>query len=206
MILSLLFAKLKGLFLFIINLFRRALCCIRKRKRNCSESAVPLTQVVSSVELPNDIQDWADWGNDALIDKKPKTVQDYIALYRQQTFKPHNNEVEENVEEQLNFFEDMTPQITKQTKVLIRNKNDEGSSKILNNRLNAIDDSVNVIPSAELGEWNENSGWDGEQLLDHEAQRILREQKKLDREKRLWEQNQKKIEKHPRVLGSKLMT
>lgn len=143
MIFSLLIAKIKGFFLFIINIFRRALCCIRKRKRSCSES-VPLTQVVSSIELSNDIQDWTDWSNDAIVDKKPKTVQDYIALYRKQNLKAHSTEAEENVEDQLNFFEDMAPQITKQTKVLIRNKNDDNSSRNFNNRLNAID-SVNVI-------------------------------------------------------------
>ncbi|XP_030756920.1 receptor-binding cancer antigen expressed on SiSo cells [Sitophilus oryzae] len=204
MILTWLFSKLKGFVLFFINILRRALCCIRKRKRSYSES-VPLTHVVSGTESSNDLQDWSDWGKDNGESNKPKTIQDYIDLYREQTVKSHNQEPEESEEQDLNFFEDMTPKITRQAKVLIRNKNDP-SSRNVNSRLAAREDTATILPTAELREWDENSGWGGEQLLDQEAQKILREQKRLDRERRVWEQNQRKLEKNSKALGSKLTT
>lgn len=204
MIFTWLLHKVKAFFLFFVNLFRRALCCIRKRRT--SETVVPLTHVVSDVDKESDLESWTNWGEEIPSDNKPRTVQDYIELYRQQTVKARTIEkTDEKKNEDLNLFEDMSPKITKQTKVLIRTKNQHTES--LNNRLNVVDDSVNVMTSAELEEWDEeNRGWEGEQLLDREAQRILREQKRLEREKKAWEQHQKRLEKASRALGSKLIT
>lgn len=56
----------------------------------------------------------------------------------------------------------------------------------------------------ELREWEESSGWEGE-TLDWDAQEALRQKKRQDRERRLWEQQQKRLEKH-RTLGEKLNT
>lgn len=54
----------------------------------------------------------------------------------------------------------------------------------------------------ELREWEETSGWDGD-ILDSDAQKVLREKKRQERERRVWEQHQKRQEKANR-LGSKL--
>lgn len=60
-------------------------------------------------------------------------------------------------------------------------------------------------PTLELREWEETSGWEGE-ALDSDAQKVLREKKRLERERRVWEQHQKRQEKMNRSLGSKLST
>lgn len=57
----------------------------------------------------------------------------------------------------------------------------------------------------ELREWEETSGWEGE-TLDSDAQKVLREKKRQEREKRVWEQQQKRQERMSRSLGSKLST
>ncbi|CAG9772640.1 unnamed protein product [Ceutorhynchus assimilis] len=191
---NLIFYKIKSFFLVFINLLRRALCCFRKRRHSFKDSET-LTHVISNLEEQNDAPNWSEWG-DNFKDHKPKTVQDYIELYREQAVKARTavEKAEEDSPEQ-QFFEDMAPQIMKQTKVFVRSKNDTVSKRTVNTRLNAVEDTVNIIPSGELGEWDENSGWDGEQLLDEEAQKVLREQKRLEREKRAWEQHQKRLEK-----------
>ncbi|XP_050293865.1 receptor-binding cancer antigen expressed on SiSo cells [Anthonomus grandis grandis] len=207
MIVNWLLFKIKALFLIIPNLFRRALCCIRKRRHSYSDIE-PLTHVTSGVEGQSEAPAWTEWSEDSFRDNKPRTVQDYIELYREQTMKARMTEnVEENPEEQLNFFEDMTPQITTQTKVLIKSKNDSFNKRNVSSRLNVVEDTDNIIiPSSELEEWSESSGWEGENLLDQEAQKVLREQKRLEREKKAWEQHQKRLEKMSRTLGSKLST
>lgn len=196
--------KVKSFFVIFIYIFRRAMCCIRKRRHSNSDSE-PLTHVISNVEQQNEAPTWSEWGDDGLRESKPKTVQDYIEKYRQETMKTRTGEnAEENPEEKLNFFEDMAPEIKAQTKVLIRTKQDKRMSNT--SRLSVVEDNVRVVPSGELGEWNETSGWEGEQLLDQEAQKVLREQKRLERERKAWEQHQKRLEKTTRTLGSKLTT
>jgi len=197
--------KLKSFFLLFVNFFRRALCCFRKRRPSFSET-VQLTHVISNVD--DETHNWSEWGDDGSFrDNKPRTVQDYIEQYREQTMKARTTEdtQERTEEEALLLLGDMAPRITRQTKILVRTKHDNDKSNF-NNRLNAVEDSVNVIPSRELREWEENNGWEGELLLDQEAQQVLREQKRLEREKRAGEQHQRRLEKTSRTLGSKLAT
>ncbi|XP_018564205.1 uncharacterized protein LOC108905705 [Anoplophora glabripennis] len=202
MIVAVLLNKIKSFIFVFVNIFRRALCCFRRRRRSSCES-VPLTHVVSnSEETKNNFQTWEDWGDHA-NDRKEKTVQDHIEMYRKQTQILKQSKGEEEPEEQLNFFEDMTPNITKQTKVLI--STNQGGDFKQSNRLNFVEDSVNAIPMLELREWEETSGWEGE-ALDSDAQKVLREKKRLERERRVWEQHQKRQEKMSRSLGSKLST
>lgn len=146
MIVAVLLNKIKTFIFIFVNIVRRALCCFRRRRRSSCES-VPLTHVVSnSEEGTNNFQTWEDW--DTANDHKEKTVQDHIEMYRKQTqiLRQAKNELEP--EEQLNFFEDMTPNITKQTKVLI-NTDQSGSFK-QSNRLNFVEDSINAIVSSSV--------------------------------------------------------
>lgn len=139
--------KVKAFFLVFVNLFRRALCCIRKRRHSFSES-VQLTHVISNTDNQNEPPTWSEWSDEGFRDNKPKTVQDYIEQYREQTTKARiAQDVEENTEDQLNFFEDMAPQITAQAKVLVRTKADSVTKRNFNNRLSAVEDTVNVIVS-----------------------------------------------------------
>ncbi|EEZ97347.1 receptor-binding cancer antigen expressed on SiSo cells [Tribolium castaneum] len=194
MVVSLLVNKIKHLVLFFVSVFRRALCCFRRRRR-VSVDSVPLTHVVSN---PKDIEE--NWAWDEKPDySEPKTVQDHIELYRKRKVEAQQ-QAEVPPEERLDFFEDMAPKITKQTKVFINT--DRGAPEAPS-RLNLID-AVPVV-SGELQEWEENSGWEGE-TLDWDAQQALREKRRQDREKRLWEQQQKRQEKMNRALGARIST
>ncbi|KAJ8940953.1 hypothetical protein NQ318_006804 [Aromia moschata] len=172
MIVTVLLNKIKSLLLIFANLFRRALCCFRRRRRSSCDT-VPLTHVISNSEQEGkaEFQNWGEWED---CDSKPKTVQDHIELYRKQAEKLKQQQDAPDSEEQLNFFEDMAPKITRQTKVLIDTGHCEGGGA--SNRLNFIEDAVSVVPSLELREWEETSGWEGENL-DHDAQKALREKR-----------------------------
>ncbi|KAJ8937373.1 hypothetical protein NQ314_011921 [Rhamnusium bicolor] len=202
MILTVLLNKIKSFILIFVNLFRRALCCLRGRRRSSCDS-VPLTHVISNgEEAKGDFQNWGDW-EDTGANSKPKTVHDHIELYRKQAQVARQGQESPDPEEQLNFFEDMTPKITKQTKILINTNQGESGNSL--NRLNFVEDSVNAVPTTELREWEETSGWEGE-TLDYDAQKVLREKKRQERERKAWEQQQKRQEKMSRSLGSKLST
>lgn len=141
MIVAVLLNKIKSFIFIFVNIFRRALCCFRRRRRSSCES-VPLTHVVSNNEEGKQaLQTWDDWGDD----RKEKTVQDHIEMYRKQTQVLRQSKSESDSEEQLNFFEDMTPNITKQTKVLI--STDQGGSFKNSNRLNFVEDSISAVVS-----------------------------------------------------------
>lgn len=145
MIFTVLLNKLKSLVLIFINLFRRALCCFRRRKlSNCE--AVPLTHVVSSSESEDTtrLQNWGDW-DDGI--KEPKTVQDHIEIYRKRKTQVMRESQEIiNPEDQSKFFEDMTPNITKQTKLYLNTKQINDSENSLN-RLNFSEDALQAVVS-----------------------------------------------------------
>lgn len=81
----------------------------------------------------------------------PQTVQDHIELYRKQKAMPQRQHDDLPPEEQLNFFQDMTPKITRQTKVLLvnkdRNSTAEGDSNASpTSRLNFVGDlATNMV-------------------------------------------------------------
>ncbi|XP_066146840.1 receptor-binding cancer antigen expressed on SiSo cells [Euwallacea fornicatus] len=189
--------KLKAFLLHFINIFRRALCCFRRRKLSYSDSE-QLTHVVSN-DLDNEPSTWTEWNTETFKDK-PRTVQDYIEQYREQTIKARTEKPEENSKDE-DLFESMTPQIKAPRKVLVSTENDQ-THQLKNNRLSVM--SENSLAVGELGEWDESSGWDGERLLDEDAQKVLREQKRLEREKKALAQHQKRMEKTSRTLGNKL--
>lgn len=59
--------------------------------------------------------------------------------------------------------------------------------------------NLQILP--ELVEWEDNSGWEGE----NDAQKLLRETKKMEREQRVLQKQQKRQEKQlNRFLGSKV--
>lgn len=78
-------------------------------------------------------------------DRKEKTVQDHIEMYRKQAHTLKQSKAEPETEEQLNFFEDMTPNITRQTKLFINT--DQGGGFKHSNRLNFVEDSISAIVS-----------------------------------------------------------
>ncbi|CAH1970347.1 unnamed protein product [Acanthoscelides obtectus] len=196
MIFSVVITKLKSLVLLLVNLFGRALCCFKRRRRDSNSECVPLTHVVSG-RGEESFQNW-EW-EDNLAQKEPKTVQDHIELYRKQKTQAVLLKESNEAEEQLNFFEDMTPKITKQTKILL-NTGQQEANKTSGNRLSLDESSVDSIITDELREWDESSGWESD-LLDQDAQKALREKKRQERERKAWEQQQKRQEKMLKPLG-----
>lgn len=132
--------RLKSLFLFFIGIFRRALCCFR-RKRHPSFDSIPLTAIGvvpnNAINGNADFETWNSW-DDASKTKddtyKPNTVQEHIELYRQQALVAKQKSTDEEEEIQENFFEDMTPRITRQTKVFL-NHDENDPSRSVSSRL-----------------------------------------------------------------------
>lgn len=122
--------KLKSLLLFIVAAFRKALCCLRRRKRVSFSEDDQLTHVgVVSNQMVNEFHEWSEWNDESIGNRKPQTIQEHIDYYRKkqtQIALEQQNKVEE-VEQDI--FEDMTPRITKQTKVLINSTNAEATKK-----------------------------------------------------------------------------
>lgn len=197
--------RLKALFLLLLGAFRRAMCCFRRRRRSSCDS-IPLSAVGVVPDRPNNREDlvqWEQWEENpvVVVSNKPiNPIQEKIDQYRQQAFKPPSPEEELHP----NFFEDMTPKITKQTKVLIRDKKTEN----VNKNSSKFEIMTDPLPTSELKEWEENAtGWEEETAGEFsDPTEILREQRKREREQRLFEQQKKRLEKHlrPQLLGAKI--
>ncbi|XP_011859857.1 PREDICTED: uncharacterized protein LOC105557273 [Vollenhovia emeryi] len=149
-----------------------------------------------------ELEQWDKWEENPVVvipDKPVNPIQAKIDQYRQQVIKPP----ESPTEEQLNFFEDMTPKITRQTKILIKDKHADGSS-----RNAAKFTAMDPVPTNELVEWEENAaGWEVDAIDDFsDAAKFLREQRRREREQRLMEQQQRRLERtaKPQPLGAKL--
>ncbi|XP_043250009.1 receptor-binding cancer antigen expressed on SiSo cells [Colletes gigas] len=196
--------RVKALVVLLLSVFRRAMCCLRRRRRSSCDS-IPLSAVgvVPNTLNTTESEQWDQWEENPVVvvpDRPVNTIQAKIDQYRQQASKS----LELTEEQQPNFFENMTPKITMQTKVLVKDKASDNAS--WNASKFAVADVL--IPSNELGEWEDNTaGWEEETSKEFgDTTRTLREQKRREREQRLFEQQQKKIERNlrPQLLGTKL--
>lgn len=218
--------KILSVFLFLITLFRRALCCFGRRR--VSVDFVPLTHVgivvnnVKECDAAGDLQAWQNWGDaNESKPREPRTVEEHIEFYRkQQALARSNSEDSENGEQ--DFFEDMAPKVTKQTKVVVGVKDEDVDSLSTSPpRLSMVPESVSVVrlhlftyttwvlrillQGQELEDWDEQEGWE-EQTNDWDAEEALRENRKQARQKRLWEQQQRRLERsvNRTPLGGKI--
>lgn len=193
--------RLKALLVLLFGVFKRAMCCLRRRRRSSCDS-VPLAAigvVPNVLTSSTEMEQWDKWEENPVVvipDKPVNTVQAKIEQYRQQVIKP-----ETPTEEQLNFFEDMTPKITRQTKILIKDKHADASS-----HNTAKFTAMDRVPTNELEEWEENTaGWEVDAIDDfNDATKVLREQRRRERELRLIEQQQRRQERTAKPLGAKL--
>lgn len=198
--------RLKALTVLLLGILRQAMCCLRRRRRSSCD-ATPLLAVgvvPNALNSSAELEQWEQWEENPVVvvpDRPANTIQAKIDQYRQQVTKPPESPTEEM---QPNFFEDMTPKITKQTKVLIKDKRLETTS--WNSSKFAV--ATDPIPTNELGEWEDNAaGWEEETAEEFgETARTLREYKRREREQRLAEQQQKRLERNarPQPLGAKL--
>lgn len=203
--------RAKALVFIVLGIFRRAFCCFRRRKHINDEITVTLTAVgvVPSGGFDEnkevELQNWNLWedGPCSVVtdkDQEPTTIQQHIELYRQR-----KTELEGEPEAR-NFFEDMTPKLSRQTKVLI--KNQEVNNTQSSSRLEMAADPASFV-SSELEVWEE-TGWEDQAEEELNPQDAFREKRRLDRERRLIEQQKKKQCKdqnrlsHSYTLGSKL--
>lgn len=194
--------RLKALFLLVLGVVKRALCCFRRRRR-ASGDPIPLTAVgvvpnnVTSVEerAAPDLQSWNSWDDNpvsVITDRSQNAVQQQIDMYRQQAAR-HGSDSDEP---QPDFFEDMTPRITKQTKFILKGKEDNAPSwnDSASSRLTLTMDPV-IYTSPDLGTWEDTPGWEDQAREDWDPDTILREKRRLERQRRLAEQQQKRQER-----------
>ncbi|XP_066582942.1 receptor-binding cancer antigen expressed on SiSo cells-like [Prorops nasuta] len=198
--------RLKALFIILLGLFKRALCCLRRRRRSSCD-AIPLAAVGVLPTIVNnntELEQWDHWEESPVVvipDKPINPIQAKIDQYRQQATKSLEPELEEA---QTNFFEDMTPKITKQLKILVKDK------QMQNQQLNPAKFAVisDPIPTNDLQEWEENTvSWEGETIEEFgDPAEVLREQRRKEREQRLLEQQLKRQERcsRPQPLAAKL--
>lgn len=83
--------------------------------------SVPLTAVGVISDFPRqavgELENWNNW-EDNNTNYKPNSIQEHIEYYRQQAMAARSiSETEEEIKE--DFFQDMTPRITRQTKVFV---------------------------------------------------------------------------------------
>lgn len=198
MLIKMLVTKLKSFVLFFVNIFRRALCCFRRRRRPSTDAEPLVNIVVTKNDGEQDGDMWNDW---EFKNKKPSNVQEHIEYYRQQQAKQLKQQTEEELveEEPVDLFGDMAPKITKQQKLLISN-----SDKSKGYSLEASNEASEFMGN-ELENWGENSGWEKDAW---DTDELLRQKKKEERERRQWELQQKRLEKgnKPNALGSKIAT
>ncbi|XP_031841659.1 uncharacterized protein LOC116430977 [Nomia melanderi] len=197
--------RLKALIVLLLGIFRRAMCCLRRRRRSSCDS-IPLSAVgvvPNTTNNTTESEQWDQWEENPVVvvpDKPVNTIQAKIEQYRQQA----SQSPESTEEPHANFFEDMTPKITRQIKILVKDKISENTS--WNSSKFAV--NSNPVPSNELGEWEDNTvGWEEETSKEFgDPTKTLREQKRREREQRLFEQQQKRIERNsrPQPLGAKL--
>lgn len=182
------------------------MCCLRRRRKSSCDS-IPLSTVgVVPNVLTNstELEQWDKWEENPIVvipDKPVNPVQAKIEQYRQQVVKPP----ESPTEERLNFFEDMTPKITRQTKILIKDNHMDNSSSNAT-KFSAMDPIPTV--TNELEEWEENTAaWEVDAIEEfNDPTKVLREQRRREREQRLIEQHQKRLERttKPQSLGAKV--
>ncbi|XP_071451639.1 receptor-binding cancer antigen expressed on SiSo cells [Hetaerina americana] len=184
MALNFLLNRLKGLILVFLGVFRRALCCFRRRRRSSSCTPIPLTAVgvvPNNVISSNEREDgpelsWNSWEDNSSPDSvvtdvgqsqlpPVNSIQQQIELYRQsQIRQPNDAEAEQPADD---FFQDMAPRITRQQKVLIpsgrrgEGEGQEGSPEVTSGgavwspRLAVSSTALPFPANSELEVWDE---------------------------------------------------
>lgn len=183
---------LKAILFTALSLLQRVICCGRKKARHASQS-LPKFNPRGTASSGGDLDDWNRWEDDPEIvigaSKKPETVQDHIAAYREslQDARKKRNQSEPNEgpppPEEDSLFAELEPTVVKQKKVYIGPASSRGSSISgrRSSRLAVQEDMTDPIMAMgdELAEWGStagsNSGWQPE---DDDLSEVLRETRK----------------------------
>uniref|UniRef100_A0A182UBV6 Estrogen receptor binding site associated antigen 9 n=1 Tax=Anopheles melas TaxID=34690 RepID=A0A182UBV6_9DIPT len=156
MITELVMNRIRQLLLAIVGVLKRAMCCFaRRRKLSASEcevlSAVSVDRypaggrtTAGGKNVPE--KDWNSW------DDSPRTVEEHIERYRETLAQPPSPT---EPQPEVDYFQDMAPQISSQPKVCIATETEPTDFS----RLVA---KIDIPVVNELEDWNEGerSGWD----------------------------------------------
>ncbi|XP_013783042.1 receptor-binding cancer antigen expressed on SiSo cells-like [Limulus polyphemus] len=187
-VLKALLAKFGRIFLVIFGVVRRAFCCFKRRRRH-SDTVLPVTVNSKHQSSPlnlqaPELQSWEVWEDDM----------------------PNSVRVERNAstsgftdqEHDVDFFKDMTPEITKPKRLLVRKPETESSKfQGLSSRL-AMDTKGLVIQNSELGELEDDiESWEDVMASEDvwESDSVLKESRQAERERKLQEHQRRKQER-----------
>ncbi|XP_078254380.1 receptor-binding cancer antigen expressed on SiSo cells [Rhinoraja longicauda] len=190
-------------FAWLLSLFRRLICRAgRGRKLSGDQITLPTTVDYSSVPKQPEVEDWSSWDEDGPTSIKIEGGNGNPTTQQNGTGEP----------EEPDYFKDMTPNIRKPQKIIIKKKEPlhfgvpDGTSGF-STRLAPSQDIPFSQPSPELGDfdtWQENiNAWEEEGDATWEAEEVLRQQKLAEREKKSAEQQRKKVEKDAQRLQRK---
>jgi len=229
--------KLKTLILFFLNLFKRALCIFRKRA-----PASPVLPVVvadthsATYDIPeddgdvvdNDSASWDSWDSGF---QTTASTSGYPAAgnYQAQSTLPSDpappqptlavsSTAEADVDEEPDYFADMTPASFKAPKIVVKKKTAPSldaavagvggtANSFYSNRLAVADnasDGLALAPPQELeamDDWDQPMGeenmWADEENeeLDWEVEFALRETRRQELERKKWEQQQRRVQR-----------
>ncbi|XP_033727149.1 receptor-binding cancer antigen expressed on SiSo cells-like [Pecten maximus] len=184
--------KTFGFVLLICSPFKRLFC---RRKRRTSDTVLPLTnhysiphdftQTPSAPKQP-ELQSWENWDQDQNNSSRSQNHN-----YSRSRSMSH----EDSSEPEPDYFQDMTPTIKRQKKVLIKQKEE------MRNQSNMFAVSASDLPlsaGSELGTWDDReTGWDNEagEDLSWQAEAAIKEQKRSERRERNLEQQRRRQEK-----------
>ncbi|XP_060069992.1 receptor-binding cancer antigen expressed on SiSo cells-like [Ylistrum balloti] len=184
--------KTFGFVLLICSPFKRLFC---RRKRRTSDTVLPLTnhysipqdftQTPSTPKQP-ELQSWESWDQEQSNNSR---------LVNHNYSRSRSLSQEESSEPEPDYFQDMTPTIKKQKKVLIKQKEEMRSQS---NKFAMSTADVPLSAGPELGTWDDReTGWDdeAEEDLSWQAEAAIKEQKRSERQKRNLEQQRRKQEK-----------
>lgn len=213
--------KIKSLLLLLLNAIRRCFCCFRKRRVSDSHLPVAVSNEISThnpaSQNTEDYSGWDSWdipssvvsegGGRASLSSSTSALQDQINQYRMNQQKKLL-EQPEDLPEEPNYFQDLTPKIEKKPQVVILERPEE--EQVVSNRLSfSLTDPL--LQSSELEEWVEDcSGWEGEAEEEGDLDMALQEKRQHEREQRRLEQLRRKAEKDAarsnKLAASKMIT
>ncbi|XP_037943097.1 receptor-binding cancer antigen expressed on SiSo cells [Teleopsis dalmanni] len=161
--------QIKIFLLSIVAAFRRALCCIRRRKPSISPEPIHhnfeiIVDSGNAIKRPyqqSAERDWNSW------DDAPRTVEEHIEQYRQRIAKPPTPQKEEP---EPDFFTELTPVIKPQP---IYYLGDDKKEKTDFSRLAADKTDVPIAINADLEDWVDESNSGGWEEIDTEQTKQL---------------------------------
>uniref|UniRef100_A0A182PPX5 Receptor-binding cancer antigen expressed on SiSo cells n=1 Tax=Anopheles epiroticus TaxID=199890 RepID=A0A182PPX5_9DIPT len=148
--------RIRQLLLAIVGVLKRAMCCFSRRRKLSASGECEVLSAVSVDRYPAGRsggpgrnvpeKDWNSW------DDSPRTVEEHIERYRETLAQPPSPT---EPPPEVDYFQDMTPQISSQPKVCIATEAEPTDFS----RLVA---KIDIPVVNELEDWNEGdrSGWD----------------------------------------------